>query len=274
MGILDCYLTNKKYGGIIMKKIWVYTSLLLMLVLCGSLGALAEEVAEDPFAGMELCIAYDFDFWPEDDNSIGTKNDQNIFFSESPQAGVSVNFTGSKEGAFKDNGKQKGLAFKHESIWEQGQPKNYVAFSLVQRHDLNLYGFDEFPDPKYFTFYVDASKYNKRLEFYPIIYEQDYEEKGEEAGVSCMAINEKATFYLQSKDGKLTSSKAYNNYISLPKGFVGRVYLPLKDYSAIWGTQNVNGKFDGLKVLYYKFSFIDIGNKGDIIYFDELGFLL
>lgn len=260
-------------GGIKLKRFLIVGLVLLLVVIVGVF-VQAEVVEGDPFKGLELYIAYDFDFWTENDPSIGTRDDADVFFEDSPQAGVSVIFTGSTEGAFKDKGKQEGLAFKHESIWEAGQDKNYIAFSLPQRHDYNLYGFDEFPDPQFFTIYVDTSKFNRKLEFYPIIYEQDYDDEGAEAGVSCMAIKAGATYYLKDKNGTLTSAKSFDNWVSLPKGFVGRIYLPLKDYGAIWGTSDVNNKFDGLKVYRYKFSLVDIGNKGDIIYFDEFGFLL
>ncbi len=257
-----------------MKKCFMITGLILMLVLAGSFLTTAAVVEGDPFKDLELCIAYDFDFWPEGDDSLGTKDDMDIFFSDAAQAGISLRYLATKEGAFKDRGKVDGLAFRHESIWETGQAKNYVSFTLSQRHDMNLYAFDEFPDPKYFSFYVDTTNYKRALDFYPIIYEQDYDEKEEEAGVSCMAIKAGSTFYLKDKDGVITSAKSYDQHIAIPRNFVGRVYLPLKDYVPIWGTQDVNGKFDGLKVISYKFSFIDIGNKGEYIIFDEFAFLI
>ncbi|MDD2431594.1 MAG: hypothetical protein PHD88_08775 [Firmicutes bacterium] len=230
-------------------------------------------VAEDPFEGLELKIAYDFDFWDEDDISYGTKDDRDLFFSDS-QAGVSVLFSGTRESAFKDEGKKDGLAFRHESIWEAGATKNYVAFSLEQRHDFNMYAYDEFPDAKYFTIYIDLSNYSKNFEFYPIIYEQDYNEDGSKAGVSCLAVKGGVKFYLKSLEGELTTGKTLENWVKIPKGFVGRIYMPLDDYVPIWGTADVNGKFDGLEVIRYKFSLVDIGNKGEYVLFDEFGFLL
>lgn len=257
-----------------MKKGVLVSSIVMLMVLLCSQIALAAKVEGNPFEGLELCIAYDFDFWPEDDDTIGTKHDKNIFFTEANQAGISMRFTATKEGAFKDSGKKEGLAFKFESIWETGLDRNYVAFTLSQRHDYNLYAFDEFPDAKYFTLYIDTTNYNRNFSFYPIIYEQDYDEADKEAGISCLAIKEGTTFYLKDLDGVITSAKAGNNYITLPRNFVGRIYLPLEDYVPIWGTSDVNGKFDGIKVLTYKFSFVDIGTKGEYVIFDEFGFLL
>lgn len=245
--------------------------LLVVVLTLVFLGAFA--LAEDPFEGLELKLAYDFDFWDEDDTTVGTSEDAYRFITDS-QAGVSVLFSGVRKGAYKDEGKIEGLAFKHESIWEAGKPKNYVAFVLHQRHDFNPYGYDEFTGAKYFTFYVDLSGYSKDFEVYPMIYEQDIRDDGSRAGISCLAVKGGATFYMKSADGTITSGKTLENWVKIPKGFVGRVYMPLDAYVPIWGTADENGKFDGLEVIKYRFSIIDIGAKGEYVLFDEFGFLL
>lgn len=245
-------------------------ALLLTLVL----SSFAVGQASDPFAGLELKIAYNFDFWPEDDPTIGTELDEYSFFTSSPEAGYSTMYIGTKEAAYKDEGEVMGLGFRHQSILESSGERNYVAFYLAQRHERNPNAFDTFENAKYFTFFVDTTNYERTLEMYPIIYEQDYDEDGNEAGESCMAIGDRSDYYIETEAGFVIHQQSGANWITIPQNFRGRVYLPLDSYEPIWGTKDLNGKFDGLQVNRYMFSIVDIGENGEWIDFDEFGFMV
>ena len=247
---------------------------LTTVLLLGLLSLSQVEAASYPFEGLVLKIAYDFDFWPENDRTVGTELDENGFFSSAAEAGYSTMFMGTKDAAFKDSGEVSGLGFRHESIVEESGNQYYVAFALSQRHEKNPNGQETFPNAKFFTFYVDTTNYARDLELYPIIYEQDYNLDGSEAEESCLSIADKSIYYVKDLDGNVTTLVSGNNYITIPQNFQGRVYLPLDKYVPMWGTKDVNNKFNGLKIDRYHFSFINIGDKGEWVNFDEFGFLL
>lgn len=207
---------------------------------------------------------YDFDFWEQGNKNIGTINDTTAYVSECDGAGQDFSLEAVPSGT--DGGNAMKL-----TIIRENAAHCFHAIYIKATHPENVYAAQTYPDSTAFSFYVDATNWTGNLKIYPMIYEWDYDLNSKPVGITLFAPRSKFTYFIE-RQGALTSCSG-SAEMCLPPRYQGRVYLPLTPDAVepIWGTKDVNGRFDGMMITKLVFVLTDTNEKGCSFLLDDIG---